>query len=90
MVSGRVVNQTINLAYGRGNSLVAMTEFISEALEMDADVSIEPSLRGEVTNYIADISKAKALLGYNPATALREGIFKSVAWSKEWEKRANI
>ncbi|OQY36110.1 MAG: nucleoside-diphosphate sugar epimerase [Anaerolineaceae bacterium 4572_5.2] len=90
LVSGRVVNQTINLAYGRGNSLVAMTEFISEALEMDADVSIEPSLRGEVTNYIADISKAKALLGYNPATALREGIFKSVAWSKEWEKRANI
>ncbi|HHJ07171.1 MAG TPA: NAD(P)-dependent oxidoreductase [Anaerolineae bacterium] len=87
LASGRVVNQTINLAYGQGNSLIAMTDFICEALGKKANVTIEPSLRGEVTNYIADIGKAQKLLGYNPTTALREGIFKAVAWSQEWEER---
>jgi len=87
LVSGRVANQTINLAYGQGHSLIQMTEFISEALGEEAAMTIEPSLRGEVTNYIADISKAKELLGYAPMTTLREGIFKAVAWSRKWEKR---
>ncbi len=87
LVSGRVANQTINLAYGQGNSLVAMTNFICEALDKKADVTIKPSLRGEVTNYIADISKAQKLLGYAPKTSLREGIFKAVAWGKEWQRK---
>jgi len=89
LVSGRVVNQTINLAYGQGNSLIAMTDFICEALGKEADITIQPSLRGEVTNYIADISKARELLGYAPTTTLREGIFKAVSWSQKWKKRGH-
>lgn len=87
LVRGEVVNQTINLAYGQGNSLVQMAEYIGEALCIKPKMTIEPSLRGEVTYYIADISKAKTLLDYNPATPLREGIRKAVTWSKGWGKR---
>jgi nucleoside-diphosphate-sugar epimerase len=87
LVRGEVVNQTINLAYGQGNSLVQMAEYIGEALGIEPKMTIEPSLRGEVTYYIADISKAKTLLGYDPTTPLREGIRKAVAWSKDWGKR---
>lgn len=87
LVSGQVTNQTINLACGQGNSLIKMTEYISEALGIEPEMTIEPSLVGEVTNYVADISKARALLDYAPQMSLRDGIFKTVAWSKAWAAR---
>jgi UDP-glucose 4-epimerase len=84
LVRGEVVNETINLAYGEGNSLVAMATYIGEALGIAPDVSVEPSRKGEVTHYVANIEKARRLLGYHPVTPLRDGIRKAVAWSLEW------
>jgi UDP-glucose 4-epimerase len=48
---------------------------------------IEPPKVGEVTHYVANIGKARALLNYNPTTPLREGIHKAVAWSVDWWER---
>lgn len=84
LVSGREANHTINLAYGQGNSLVTMAEYIGEALGVRPQIKIEPARVGEVTHYVANIGKAHALLGYSPTTPLREGIRKAVAWSAEW------
>jgi UDP-glucose 4-epimerase len=89
LVNGREVNQTINLAYGQGSSLVTMAEFVGEALGIQPDMTIEPARVGEVTRYIANIGKARALLGYNPSTPLREGIQKAVTWSTEWWAKHN-
>lgn len=78
------VNQTINLAYGRGNSLVSLAELIGAALGIEPRMKIEPSRVGEVTHYVANIGKARALLGYRPEVSLEEGIKRSVAWSTDW------
>ncbi|MDQ3705739.1 MAG: NAD-dependent epimerase/dehydratase family protein [Chloroflexota bacterium] len=85
--AGRVKNQTINLAYGRGNTLVKMAQLIAEALGKDPKITLAPSLLGEVTHYVADISKARDLLGYNPQVPLEEGIPRTVAWNLEWESK---
>jgi nucleoside-diphosphate-sugar epimerase len=88
LASGRVTNQTINLAYGRGNTLVHMAELIAEALHVPPRIEVEPSKRvGEVSRYIADISKAQELLEYAPRVPLDEGIRRAVAWSREREAR---
>lgn len=84
LVSGRETNHTINLAYGQGNSLISMAEYIGEALGKEPDMTIEPSRVGEVTHYVANIGKARTLLNYSPETPLREGIRKAVAWCTEW------
>ncbi len=84
LASGQIANHTINLAYGQGNSLVQMTKFISEALGKTPEYTIEPSRVGEVTHYVANVGKARALLDYTPKTPLREGIQKGVAWSLDW------
>ena len=84
LVTRRDANQTINLAYGQGNSLVKMAEYIAEALGQTPDITIEPSRVGEVTHYVANIGKARALLDYTPQTPLREGIQQAVAWSLDW------
>jgi UDP-glucuronate 4-epimerase len=80
----RLANQTINLAYGQGNTLVRAAELISAELGVEPQITIAPSLLGEVTHYVADISKARDLLGWEPRTPLADGIPQSVAWFKEW------
>jgi UDP-glucose 4-epimerase len=80
----RIANQTINLAYGQGNTLVRAAELIAGELAVEPQITVAPSLLGEVTHYVADIRKARELLGWEPRTQLSDGIPKSVAWFKEW------
>lgn len=84
LINGTDRNHTVNLAYGQGNSLVNMARFIGEELGKEPNMTVKPSRVGEVTHYIANIGKARALLNYNPTTPLREGIAKGVAWSLDW------
>lgn len=84
LVEGAVKNQVINLAYGSGNSLIAMAGFIGEALGIAPQIAVKPPRIGEVTHYVANIERAQELLGYNPTTHLRDGIFKAVKWSTDW------
>jgi UDP-glucose 4-epimerase len=84
LADGRVANETINLAYGQGNTLVRAAELIGSALGVEPQISFASSLLGEVTHYVADIRKARELLGWEPATPLDEGIPKAVAWFREW------
>jgi UDP-glucuronate 4-epimerase len=84
MVSGKVKNETINLAYGKGNSLEKMALIIADTLGVKPDIIFEPTQPGEVTHYVADITKARNLLGYNPEISLEEGIPKSIAWAQEF------
>lgn len=84
LAAGKEHNHTINLAYGQGNSLVNMAKMIADALGVDPNMTVEPSRLGEVTHYIANIGKARALLNYTPSTSLAEGIRKSVAWTMDY------
>src|SRR4029450_3073857 len=83
LAEGRVVNETINLAYGQGNSLVHAAELIAAELGLEPKIALAPSLLGEVTHYIADLTKARELLRYEPRVSLDEGIPRAVAWFKE-------
>ncbi len=89
LLAGRVCNETINLAYGQGNTLVHMAELIADALGVTPQIRVEPSKRaGEVTRYIADIAKAAELLEYEPRTPLECGIPLSVEWWQQWQRDA--
>jgi UDP-glucose 4-epimerase len=79
-----IENETINLAFGQGNTLVRAANLIAEELRVEPHVTLSPSLLGEVTHYVADISKARDLLEWTPQTSLDAGIPKAVAWFKAW------
>jgi len=64
-----------------------MANYIGESLAVNPQMRFEPSRVGEVTQYVANIGKARALLNYNPNTPLREGIRKAVQWSLDWWER---
>jgi nucleoside-diphosphate-sugar epimerase len=83
LVAGKVVNQTINLAYGQGQTLFDLVNLIETTVGREAIATYEKPLTGEVTRYVADISRAKQLLGYDPQTPLTKGIAKYVRWCRE-------
>jgi nucleoside-diphosphate-sugar epimerase len=88
LLHGQISNQTINLAFGEGNSLVRMAELIGEALGISPEIKVEPAKRiGEVSHYVANIGRARQLLGYTPQVSLAEGLRRTVAWNIEWEQR---
>ena len=81
--AGRVVDETVNLAYGQGNTLVRVAELIGAELGAEPQMTLAPSLLGEVTRYVADIGRARDLLDWRPATPVDEGIPKAVTWFRE-------
>ena len=84
LAAGDVENETINLAYGQGNTLVRAAELIADQLEVTPRITKERSLVGEVTRYVAEITKARELLGWQPETPLDAGIPRAVDWFREW------
>src|SRR3954451_12769367 len=84
LADGRVANETINLAYSQGNTLVRAAELIASELHVEPHISQAPSLVGEVTHYVADIRKAHDLLDWEPQTPRDEGIPRAVRWFREW------
>jgi nucleoside-diphosphate-sugar epimerase len=67
-------DETFNLARGQGHTLVQMARWLAQALEREPEIRLAPAQAGEMTHYVANIDKARALLGYAPAVALREGL----------------
>lgn len=86
LLEGRVTNQTINLAFGQGWTLVDLVNLIALGLQKEPKVTYEPARAGEVTRYVADISRARELLGYEPQVPLSAGIPRTLAWWRECGK----
>lgn len=83
LTTGKITNETINLAYGQGWTLFDLVNLIELSVGKKGDVSYEPSRVGEVTRYVADISKARQLLAYDPQVPLSLGIPMYVDWCRE-------
>lgn len=77
-----ITNETVNLAYGQGQTLFDLVNLIESAVGRSASVSYEGPQTGEVTRYVADISKAREMLGYEPQVPLTLGIRKYVEWCR--------
>ncbi len=71
---------TFNIASGEGTSLIELAQIIINELESDSSVTVEENRTGEVSRYVADISKAKKLLGYSPKYDITKGMEATVDW----------
>ena len=79
---GRVKRETINLACGQGSTLVDLVNLIGLVLRKKPRVTYEPTRAGEVTRYVADLAKARELLGYQPKTPLTGGVPLAIEWQR--------
>jgi UDP-glucuronate 4-epimerase len=63
---------------------------IENALEKKAKINRLPEQPGDMPLTCADISKAKKLLGYNPATRLSDGLPRFINWFLARSKRSTL
>lgn len=74
------VYEIINLGNSSPVSLKEMIDTIAEVLNINPKIKQLPMQPGDVNITYADISKAKALLGYEPKVEFREGIERFIKW----------
>ncbi|MFD0863156.1 SDR family oxidoreductase [Sungkyunkwania multivorans] len=83
------INTVYNVACGENtslNELAALTkEYLSTYDQKIESILFEngPEREGDVRHSLADISKAKELLGYRPEVFFEEGLKRTVAWFVE-------
>jgi UDP-glucuronate 4-epimerase len=77
-----LLNEIFNLGESNTITLKHMVETLEEAIGKKAKLKKMPMQLEDVNRTFADVSKAKAMLGYNPKMEFSEGIKKFVDWYK--------
>jgi UDP-glucuronate 4-epimerase len=72
--------EAINLGESRTVELRELIALLEKELGSDAIIERQPPQPGDVPQTFADITKARALLGYNPQTQIEAGLHRFVAW----------
>ena len=74
--------EVFNIAYGGREYLIDIYYDLANALNVDIEPKFGPERKGDIKHSNADISKAKALLGYDPDWSFKRGIKAAIEWYK--------
>jgi UDP-glucuronate 4-epimerase len=77
-------HRVLNVGAGRPVGLMRMVELLEEALGRTAEKIMLPMQPGDVTVTFADISRLRALTGYEPKVALEDGLRRFADWHVRW------
>lgn len=72
--------EVFNLGESRTVELNELISLLEAELDMNATINRQPPQPGDVPQTFADISKARAMLGYDPKTQIEEGLRRFVEW----------
>ena len=75
-------HRVFNLGNDRPEELMTLIALLEKELGIEAKKIFKGMQKGDVERTWADISKARAALGYDPKTSLADGIAKTIAWRK--------
>ena len=76
--SAEVPGQCINVADGQATTLLELLATLNEMLGTQVAPRFEPPRVGDVRESMADITRARTLLGYEPPVAFHEGLRRSI------------
>ncbi len=76
------VNQVYNVAYGSSTSLNQLFHLIKDKLNSAILPDYKAERKGDIKNSLANIDKAKHLLGYSPLVDLENGMHLTINWYK--------
>ena len=66
--------QVVNIASGRGYSVIEIVKFFEEILDLQIEKKYFPERKSDVETSILDITKMKSLTGWAPKTSIQSGI----------------
>lgn len=82
-ISKSAINQVYNIAKGEQTTLNELFGILKEISGMDIEPIHGPERNGDIKHSLADVSKAKQILGYNPSTSPADGLRKTFDWYRK-------
>lgn len=77
------LNEVYNIACGEQTSLLELFNGLKKEADNKPEPIHGPERKGDVKHSLANIDKAKELLGYQPNVSVEEGLRKTYQWYKE-------
>jgi nucleoside-diphosphate-sugar epimerase len=78
-----VAGEAFNIGCGAQTSLNQLIDKINTLMGSQIKPNYETARKGDVRHSVADISKAKSMLGYSPLVTLEEGLQKVLGWYRQ-------
>ena len=75
--------KVFNVGCGRRTSLNELIALLADILKLELKPRYQPARPGDVRHSHADVSQARAALGYEPSISVEEGLQRTVAWFQE-------
>ena len=76
---------TVNLACGRSKSILDLLDALRGIAGVDVEPTWAPARVGDVKHSLADITRARELLGFEPSVSFEEGLERTFAWYRRSE-----
>jgi len=73
-------NNVFNIASGAGENLVDVAKLIKKKLQSKSNINVKKNRAGEVVKFVANISKAKKVLKYQPQYSTQAGMDLAIQW----------
>lgn len=86
----RVAGETLNLSTGKGCKLIKLARLIVNLTGSESRIVIGHKRLGEISSFVADISRARRLLGYSPKVSIEDGLVESLEWYSKLMKDRNM
>ncbi len=83
----QALNQVYNVACNQRTTLLDLWNALKNVSGIDIEPIHKEERKGDVKHSLADISKIRTLLGYEPTVLVEEGIVKVYEWYKEQSER---
>ncbi len=74
--------EVFNVACGKNYSVLDIVKYVNKILKKDIKPRFTPPRAGDVKNTLADISKAKKLIKFDPKIGFEEGLIKTIEYFK--------
>ncbi len=74
------VGEVFNIGCGAKTSLNELIRTLDQIMGSETRPVYEPARRGDVRHSVADVNKARILLGYSPSVSLKQGLERVLAW----------
>jgi dTDP-L-rhamnose 4-epimerase len=78
--------ETMNIGTGRATTVKEIAQLLAKGLGKDIEPEIVGKYReGDIRHCVADISRARRLLGYEPKVTLEDGLVELLDWVRDQE-----
>lgn len=85
----RGIGTAVNVAMGGSITLNGLVSTLADLLDLDVVAAYGPPRPGDVRESMADISRARELLGYEPHVDFAAGLKRTVEWiSERWSRES--